>query len=416
MKVFWSWQSDRAARFNRDVIQDALSRALQALSDELELEPSEGPELDHDTKNAKGMAAIADTIFEKIKNAGVFVGDVTTVGKSDGGRELPNPNVLIELGWAWAHLTHERIILVANKHYGPKKAENLPFDIRHRRAVVFYNLPKTADDAAIEEATGELAEAFKEALRSSLSDWLAEISSTPGPAGVASRSGDPSVWFETDAVIKHQPYHGGAGEEVVKPVEARRLYVRIIPEKFRGPTPKALAVHRFQGPQGNSGMNPLGPYSGADGGLNTEGTVMYAVGRSGDQAETWTVTQWFRETGELWSFDNARLEKNRFFVGSLVVEVAQFLARGLHMLHELGAIGQIRIEAGAVGLLGTEWAGNFAHERGNAVRDRVTVSETRRRWDEAAIDDFLLKLANEMADAYGRGEFKIEQVRRMLAE
>lgn len=137
MKVFWSWQSDRPAKYNRDVIQAALERALRALSEELELEPSEGPKLDHDTKNAKGMAAIADTIFDKIKNAAVFVGDITTVGKSDGGRELPNPNVLIELGWAWAHLTHENIILVANKHYGPKRAESLPFDIRHRRAVLF---------------------------------------------------------------------------------------------------------------------------------------------------------------------------------------------------------------------------------------------------------------------------------------
>lgn len=415
MKVFWSWQSDRAAKFNREVIQTALGRALEALSEELELQPSEGPELDHDTKNAKGMAAIADTIFDKIKAAGIFVGDVTTVGKSDGGRELPNPNVLIELGWAWAHLTHERIILVANKYYGPKKAENLPFDIRHRRAVIFYNLPKTADDAAIEEVTAELAESFIEALRTSLSEWLAEISSTPGPVGTPSRQGDPSVWFEEGALIKHQPYHGGAGEETVNLVESRRLYVRIIPEKFKGPMPKALNVHRFHGPQGNSGMNPLGPYSAGEGGLNTEGTVMYAVGARGDAAETWTATQWFRETGELWSFDNARLEKDRFFIGTLVVEVAQFLGRGLHMLLALGAIGQIRIEAGAVGLLGTEWAGNFTHERSNALRDRVTVSETRRRWDNRAVDEFLLKLANEMADAFGRGEFTIEQVRGMLA-
>jgi hypothetical protein len=76
------------AKYNRDVIQAALGGALGALSEELELEPSDGPELDHDTKDAKGMAAIADTIFEKIQNSGVFVGDLTTVGKSDGGREL----------------------------------------------------------------------------------------------------------------------------------------------------------------------------------------------------------------------------------------------------------------------------------------------------------------------------------------
>jgi hypothetical protein len=45
MKVFWSWQSDRPAKYCRNVIQDALGRALTALSDELELDPSEGPEL-----------------------------------------------------------------------------------------------------------------------------------------------------------------------------------------------------------------------------------------------------------------------------------------------------------------------------------------------------------------------------------
>jgi hypothetical protein len=49
------------------------------------LDPSERPQLDHDTKDAKGMAAVTETIFAKIKVAKVFVGDVTTVGKSDDG-------------------------------------------------------------------------------------------------------------------------------------------------------------------------------------------------------------------------------------------------------------------------------------------------------------------------------------------
>ncbi|TCA23613.1 hypothetical protein E0H70_28175 [Rhizobium leguminosarum bv. viciae] len=128
----------------RDVVQDALGRALRSLSDELEFDPSEGPKLDHDTKNTAGTAAIAETIMEKIRHSAVFVGDVTTVGKPQGGRELPNPNVLIELGWAWAHLSHENIILVANSHYGQAKPEKLPFDIRHRRAVIFYKLAKDA--------------------------------------------------------------------------------------------------------------------------------------------------------------------------------------------------------------------------------------------------------------------------------
>ena len=164
MKVFWSWQSDRPAKYCRDVIEEALRRALSALSDELDLDPSEGPELDHDTKDEAGMAAIADTIFRKIKEAGAFVGDITSAGRSDGGRELPNPNVMIELGWAWAHHTHEKIILVVNKAYGPKTPKKTLFDIRHRRAVIFYELPKSADDTRIEQVTVELSESLKMAL------------------------------------------------------------------------------------------------------------------------------------------------------------------------------------------------------------------------------------------------------------
>lgn len=414
MKVFWSWQSDRAAKYNRDVIEDALRRALAALSDELELDPSEGPELDHDTKNAKGMAAIADTIFDKIRTAALFIGDVTTAGKSDGGRELPNPNVLIELGWAWAHLSHENIILVANKHYGPKKAENLPFDIRHRRAVIFYTLAKTADADAIEVATLELADALQEAIRTSLAEWLASISNSPGPAGMPSREGDPSIWFEKDAVLQHQPYHGGGGIERVHPVENRRLYARIVPEKFKSGIPKALKVHDFQGHRGHSGLGPMGPWSGAEGGLNGDGVLRYAFSQPADPPTTWTATQWFRETGELWSFDTARLDKERFYIGTLVQEVVCFLSRGLEMLYALGATGQIRIEIGAVGLLGTQWPGQFQHECGNALLDRVRVSQSRRKWDEAAIDELMLEVANEMAESFGRPHFQVEQVRKMI--
>ncbi|PZU12183.1 MAG: hypothetical protein DI606_10135 [Sphingobium sp.] len=415
MKVFWSWQSDRAAKYNREVIEDALGRALAALSNELELDPSEGPQLDHDTKDAKGMAAIADTIFEKIRTSALFVGDITTAGKSDGGRELPNPNVLIELGWAWAHLSHENIILVANKYYGPKKAENLPFDIRHRRAVIFFTLAKTADADAIEAATLELAKAFQEAIRTSLGEWLASIASAPGPAGMPSREGDPSIWFEKDAVLQHQPYHGGGGIERVQLAESRRLYARIVPEKFKSGIPKALRVHSFQGHHGQSGLDPMGPWTSADGGLNGEGVLRYAPSQRGEPTTTWTATQWFRETGELWSFDTARLSKERFYIGTLVEEVVSFLARGLEMLYALGASGQIRIEIGAVGLLGTQWPGQFQHERSDALIDRVRVSQSRRKWDEAAIDELMLEVTNEMADAFGRPHFQVEQIRTMIA-
>lgn len=370
------------------MIQDALSRAIVALSNELELDPSEVPELDHDTKDEPGMAAIADTIFRKIREARVFVGDITSVGRSDSGRELPNPNVLVELGWAWIHHSHENIILVANKAYGPKKHEQLPFDIRHRRAAILYSLPKGADDASIEHATVELSENLTEALRKSLADWLAAKANDPGPSGKPSRPGDPSVWFEKDTLLRHQPFHGGGGLHHVQPWEGRRIYVRIVPERFRNGIPAPSGVHQWTGP-GDSGLHPLGPQASGDGGLNGEGVLRYALSEKSSPTETWTATQWFRETGELWTFDSARLRDGKLFVGSLVTDVGRFLKRGLAMLTALGASGLIRIEVGAVGLDGSQWAGQFNHERSDALMDQVSVAMARRTWDEACNRRFL---------------------------
>ncbi len=115
MKIFWSWQSDTPPANGRDLVKAALAEAIEQLAEELDLSEAHRPELDHDTKDVPGLAPIADTIFEKIDGAALFVADVTLTGAtSDGKKKTPNPNVLIELGYALKSLGPERIILVAN--------------------------------------------------------------------------------------------------------------------------------------------------------------------------------------------------------------------------------------------------------------------------------------------------------------
>ena len=111
MKVFWSWQSDTAQVNNHYLVRDALKQALDEVSAELAVDEAARPEIDHDTLNVPGLAAITETIFDKINVASVFVADLTYVGKSHQGTKLlPNPNVLIELGYAFKSLGPERII------------------------------------------------------------------------------------------------------------------------------------------------------------------------------------------------------------------------------------------------------------------------------------------------------------------
>jgi hypothetical protein len=82
------------------------------------------------------MADIAATILNKSVDAAVFIADLTPIARSPDGKWLPNPNVMIELGWAMHRPRWERVIGILNMASGAK-VEDLPFDIRQRRVVTF---------------------------------------------------------------------------------------------------------------------------------------------------------------------------------------------------------------------------------------------------------------------------------------
>jgi hypothetical protein len=93
-----------------------------------------------------GSPDIGATIFAKIETARAFVADVTLVGTTTGGKPTPNPNVLIELGYALRALGWERIIMVQNTAFvgGP---DLLPFDLRQKRVTCYSSAPDAAERA-----------------------------------------------------------------------------------------------------------------------------------------------------------------------------------------------------------------------------------------------------------------------------
>lgn len=158
--VFYSWQSDLPNPCNRGFIQDALERAAATITadDSLEIEPV----IDRDTQGVPGAPDIASTIFAKITSADVFVADVSITGRGEK-RAMPNPNVLIELGYAIKALGHERVILVFNRAFG--KIEELPFDLRARR-VLSYDMPLEEKQRSTERQ--KLEGLCEEAIRAAL--------------------------------------------------------------------------------------------------------------------------------------------------------------------------------------------------------------------------------------------------------
>lgn len=166
--VFYSWQSDSDNKVNRNFIQSALETAIKQLKrneDVLSaMRDDSSIELDKDTQGVPGSPPIVDTILKKISQAAVFVPDLTIIGQSSAGRKLPNPNVLIEYGWALNALGNHRIVPVINTAVVKVKPEEMPFDIRHIRYPITYCLSETDDLEQRKKVKAELAKDLERAL------------------------------------------------------------------------------------------------------------------------------------------------------------------------------------------------------------------------------------------------------------
>lgn len=130
-RIFFSWQCDTDAGTNRNLIQDALSKACADLENEL----GHSFVVDEATREALGAVDIPASIEHKVQRCDMFVGDVTIVNRGSSKRKTPNPNVMFEMGIAALSCGWERVVPVCNEHFG--RFEILPFDIRHRRGMKY---------------------------------------------------------------------------------------------------------------------------------------------------------------------------------------------------------------------------------------------------------------------------------------
>lgn len=132
--IFYSWQSDLPEDNNKAYIGSCLRKALSNLKKNKDF--SLDYVIDRATSKRIGTIDIAQTIFNKINIAKLFVADVSIINhQSRKYKKTPNPNVLIELGYAVRTIGWENVICVFNTKYGTP--EDLPFDIRNRRLLLY---------------------------------------------------------------------------------------------------------------------------------------------------------------------------------------------------------------------------------------------------------------------------------------
>lgn len=151
VQIFYSWQSDNSEE--RKLIRKGLTNVIKIFK-------KDGKTIivDSDMRNVPGSEDIPNTLFNKIEQSDIFIADVNLVFQSSHRENAlsPNPNVLIELGYAAAKLGWNKIILVLNTN--SKRIEDLPFDIR-QRSILWY------DTNTIEEVTEKLTYAIKQIIK-----------------------------------------------------------------------------------------------------------------------------------------------------------------------------------------------------------------------------------------------------------
>ena len=126
-KIFYSWQSDLPGNKTRNFIRDCIDEAIDLAEESEAIEA----ERDEATKDTTGSPNIVTTLFSKIDDCDLFIADVSLCFTSDikADKKSPNPNVLLELGYAVNVLGWEHVICLCNTDFG----DAYPFDIAHNR-------------------------------------------------------------------------------------------------------------------------------------------------------------------------------------------------------------------------------------------------------------------------------------------
>jgi hypothetical protein len=91
--------------------------------------------VDKATRDVSGTPDITDSIFIKINKCNAFIADISIINGDYEKKKTPNPNVLLELGYAARTLGWERIICICNIDFGD--LNELPFDLRNRRIIKY---------------------------------------------------------------------------------------------------------------------------------------------------------------------------------------------------------------------------------------------------------------------------------------
>jgi hypothetical protein len=310
--VFFSWQSDQLENNGKNFIERALDKAIKAIATSKEaeglevFEPIRDIELDKDTKDEPGSPLIFETIRQKIDSCALLVSDLTAVTHRGNGELIPNPNVLVEYGYAYKTLTSKRIIQVMNIAFGKPTRSSMPFDLALHRSPIIYNLPDNATPEERAAAKDVLAKILERAIRAIIASdaYRDSLPKEPEPPRIKYREplqGRARFRAKTTALgIYTPPFPGVIPEQKETNVfleEGAMLWFRLAPQQPRDQPFKlselerhapSLSVQPIFGTTGNirliRGSDGWGCVLGMEGHMTSTASFLFTDG------EIWSVS------------------------------------------------------------------------------------------------------------------------------
>lgn len=178
--IFFSWQSDLDSKTHRNFIEKCIKKSIKLINKTEDLHIY--VEYDRDTLGLLGSPDISSSIFEKISKCALFVADISNI-TSNSQRSIPNPNVLIELGFAVNVLGWDKIICFFDINTG--EIENLPFDIRQKRVLAYDPFKESEEKKIVSRlnenilalySQGKLANPLNDYMKGKIDKCLLDIS------------------------------------------------------------------------------------------------------------------------------------------------------------------------------------------------------------------------------------------------
>ncbi len=329
--------------------------------------------------------------------------DVTPIGETAHGKALPNPNVMVELGWSLNKPGDARQIYVLNTADG-WKVEQLPFDIRHRR-VLTYTLAESADGKTRERVRKELIKDLTGAIKVILDQHLDEQAQATPATGVKAKEDEPSIWAGGEVGFKHMDStRSGFWQEVaIRP--GARAYLRVIPTGWKGKPPTAAAIRALDI---NTAPGAFPGASAGDFGVTREGFVSYWIASErGAPVEAEDVSMYFDATGEFWVLHGSAVTETgndrRFLNLAWAFQGWATALRRIHWLFDhFGALPARRVEVGFTGMENVRFPGGWNISSPPARCNELMFDQTRRDWSNPVVqENFLIEAFDEVFALFG---------------